>query len=179
VNTSVPHHDAVQPLRPLDCWNTAMADSGQLQRWTHPARRGLAGRYHGPLRRAAEAAISCFGIIAQVWKIDPRSLPYSLVLPKKPVSEAPWGAAHRAPSPIVMTILPICASLCMYACASPIRAHGNVRSSTGLRAPVAKAPSRCAANRSLQTSASSGVGVRRLLEAGTRSGPPTHQNRCR
>src|SRR5262249_746538 len=47
------------------------------------------------------------------------------------------------------TILPVCASLSMYLCASVSRSNGNVRSSTGLSAPLATASSRCAAKRSL------------------------------
>src|SRR5262249_55715185 len=68
--------------------------------------------------------------------------------------------AHRALSLTSSTILPVCASLSMYRCASVSRSNGKVRSSTGLRAPAATAPSRCDANRSLHWSDSSGVRVR-------------------
>src|SRR5262249_13884363 len=57
--------------------------------------------------------------------------------------------AHRPLSLTSSTILPVCASLSMYRCASVSRSNGKVRSSTGLRAPAATAPSRCAENRSL------------------------------
>src|SRR4029434_1670585 len=60
--------------------------------------------------------------------------------------------AHRPLSLTSSTILPVCASLSMYRCASGSCSNGKVRSSTGLRAPAATAPKRCAANRSLHCS---------------------------
>src|SRR2546422_3504491 len=91
------------------------------------------------------------------------------------------ASAHRPPASTVSTILPVCASLSMYLCASRSPSNGNVRSSTGLSAPEATAPSRWAANRSLQASDSSGVRVRnvtpmidaRLRAISSRSQSPT------
>src|SRR5215510_5792499 len=79
------------------------------------------------------------------------------------------------------TIFPVCASLSMYLWASVSRSNGNVRSSTGLSAPLATASSRWAANRSLHASDSSGVRVRnvtpmidaRLRAISSRSQSPT------
>src|SRR5262249_57673492 len=54
-----------------------------------------------------------------------------------------WGSSgnpQRVPSPTVTTILPICPSLSMYACASAIRSSGNGRSGPALSAPVATTP---------------------------------------